>query len=98
MSYPSETSVDPDTNTVSFYWVSRDRRTDGQLSDTCDLWFVRPIRERLGDHAVVWHTRDVAPDGVSLVGHVGEYTLDVIKNWCLTYPDDDRMLLVVGRT
>lgn len=98
MSFPDHTSVDPSTNAIQFYWVSRDRKPDGALSDTCDLWFVRPIREKIGDKAVVWHTRDVAPDGVTLVGHYGVYTVDAVLQWCRTVPETDIELLVVGRS
>lgn len=95
--YPDETSIDPATGKPTFYWVSRDSdEVTGELKGVCDLWTTRPMRLRRG-RGVLWHTLDVSPDGVTMVGRVGAYTVAAIREWCLTIPETDIELLVVGR-
>ena len=98
MSYPDTTSVDPVSGNITFYWVSRDSDPEtGELMSTCDLWSIRPIREAKGSKGYWWHTLDVSPDGVTLVGREGCFSLDAVRLWCGTVPETDRELLVVGR-
>ena len=93
----AESSVDPVTKQPTYYWVSRDsHETTGELSEFCHLWCVKPMRRSMGS-GCRWTTIDVTPEGETLAGFQGVYTLDAVKKWCNTLPETDRELLVVGR-
>jgi hypothetical protein len=98
MAHDTECSIDPETNQPQWYWVSRNSDfTTGQLSEYCDLWWVRPMRRR-SDKGVIWHTLDVTPEGSHMYGWHGSCCLADTVKWCGTLPDSDLMLLVVGRS
>ena len=74
------------TRDIVTYFISRDS-LDGVVTDECDLWWVRPLRTRVGER-VTW----VAGAGPE-TGHLGKCTLVEVTYWFRTYPDSDRQLL-----
>ena len=105
MKYPDDTAVNPENNTIDFFWVSRDSHPrTGALEPVVDLWYIKPDRERYStthdDPTLAgarWHTFDRSENGATLVGHKGRYTLEQCIKWCGTLPETDRELLCVGR-
>ena len=68
------------------YFVSRNS-LDGVLAEKCDLWGISPLRSK-STHRVTWLGTSVEDPG-----HIGEYTLDVIRGWFGVIPDSDRELI-----
>lgn len=104
MAYPEDSAVDPATNTIEWFWVSRDSHPrTGVPEPVVDLWYVRPDRYNYADvyadpslAGAAWRTPS-SDETLGLVGHQGRYTIEQCLKWCHTIPDDDRQLLVVGR-
>lgn len=73
--------------TTWVYWLSRDS-LDGALSAKCSLWYMKPLRSRIGTR-VVWS---------STYGHLGDFRPEEIVTWPAfhTYPETDMELLVIA--
>lgn len=69
----------PETTIEWTYWISRDTDRNGVLSDRCSLWFVKPLRTRIGER-VTW---------TSAHGFLGNFRPDEIITWqgFHTYPE-----------
>ncbi len=84
------------------YWMTRDLSADGIVSESVDVWLVKPERVRLtGGTGAYWRT----PGGAEIfvqtnVGpkpaRVGTRTLESCLLICRVYPDDSLMCIKVG--
>ena len=78
---------EPDTEAPTWtYWLSRDS-LDGALSAKCSLWYMKPLRTRIGNRVTWVHEH----------GHLGEFRPDEILTWPAfhTYPETNMELLVI---
>ena len=71
---------------VWVYFVSRDS-SDGELSTTCHLWSVKPVRYRHA-HRVWWASATLCDRDL-----LGEYDVSVIEQWFRVAPGTDRELV-----
>lgn len=77
----------------STYWLTRDRK-HGELSNTVEVWAVKPDRIRMHDGDVMWFAPRELIDVVET--HVDDWSLGHCLRQCHVYPDDDRMCIRVG--
>lgn len=78
------------TRQVWTYYVTRDS-IDGQLSEACDLWWIKPTRVRHRNR-VTWVATDVQNPGHMSVHKVGD-----IWKYFRVIPDTDREMLRVDQ-
>jgi hypothetical protein len=90
---PVRIAVTMNEKRVQMYYITRDG-SHGKLSATCDLWYLKPVRNQRGGH-IAWVAGN-HPDNDS--GHFGEYDVDVIVAWFGgVKPDTDREMVVIER-
>lgn len=85
MSYKRNLPV-PKDRTVWRYYVTRDS-IGGELSGTCQLWYIKPIRVK-HSYRVTWVCADHRDPG-----HLGEYRRDEVQKWFRVVPGTDLEML-----
>jgi hypothetical protein len=75
------------------YWLTRDKK-NGELSDTIEVWLVKPELCRFDDGDVMWLPQLECVDAETT--HYAEWSIAKCLKECRVYPETERECIVVG--
>ena len=84
------TTEKPTSGQYLTYWITRNETYEGVISDSVDVWLVRPVRKAGAYGGWEW----LGPGG--LEDRYAQWSLASCLMQCRTYPDDSRQCIKVG--